>query len=370
VVRTGKGGPPRKFSDPQETKICCRYSEGENTYELARRLATNLGTICQILERHGIARRSISEAKRTYHCDHSFFDEIDSECKAYWLGFIAADGCVYGNALQVTLSSKDRDHLFRPRADLQSDHPIKDNTAKDRAKSYAHTGSSSTFYLRSSRLTEGLARHSVMPRKTFKPDWPDFLPDGLLRHYLRGYSDGDGSFHVTSQSHLKRTGERLPALGWQIAGTEAFCRGAQEYLRRVVSVGETKVSPWRKDTSIFGLRYGGALQVSRIYDLLYKDATFYLPRKREVVRPHVRLDSALPYSATVNLSVLKTFRRTRGMTQQQFAAEAGINPFTVSGIETGKRPARTFTILKIAEALGVEPQILVIRVGEGFKEAA
>ncbi len=99
--------------------------------------------------------------------------------------------------------------------------------------------------------------------------------------------------------------------------------------------------------------------MSRIYDLLYKDATIYLPRKREAVRPHVRLDSALPYSATVNPSVLKTFRRTRGMTQQRFAAEPGITPFTVSGIETGTRPARTFTILKIAEALGVEPQELV-----------
>ena len=30
--------------------------------------------------------------KRKYHCDDGYFDLIDSEAKAYWLGFLAADG--------------------------------------------------------------------------------------------------------------------------------------------------------------------------------------------------------------------------------------------------------------------------------------
>jgi hypothetical protein len=46
-----------------------------------------------------------------------YFDEVDSEAKAYWLGFIFADGCVLWNertrnyALQVGLQGRDVDHL-------------------------------------------------------------------------------------------------------------------------------------------------------------------------------------------------------------------------------------------------------------------
>jgi DNA-binding XRE family transcriptional regulator/transposase len=359
VPMTGKGGPPRKFSASQEAEMCRRYEAGENAYGLARDFGTNRTTVCQVLERHGVPRRSVSEAKRIYSCDHSFFQRIDSEPKAYWLGFIAADGGVYKNALQVTLSSKDREHLLKLKADLHSDHPLRDNAAKDRRKSYANTGASSVFYLRSPQIIEGLTRHGVMPCKTFKLKWPNFLPDELLRHYLRGYFEGDGCFSITGGSYVrKRDGQRLPALSWSIVGTEAFCLGAQEYLVAAASVSRTRVSPCRPGMSTYRLIYGGLHQVSRIYRLLYDGTSVYLPRKREVARPHVRSGLDVDLNQ-VNPEELKRIRKKQGMRAEDLANKAGISASTVSSIETGKAPARSGTVERLARAVGIEPSQLI-----------
>ena len=58
---------------------------------------------------------------RKYVIDHHFFDEIDTEEKAYWLGFITADGNVMqtktGSTLRVILAVKDAGHLERMNAE-------------------------------------------------------------------------------------------------------------------------------------------------------------------------------------------------------------------------------------------------------------
>ena len=45
--------------------------------------------------------------------NENIFQQIDSNNKAYWLGFLAADGSVKGNELSIGLSSKDRGHLAK-----------------------------------------------------------------------------------------------------------------------------------------------------------------------------------------------------------------------------------------------------------------
>jgi DNA invertase Pin-like site-specific DNA recombinase len=112
-------------TEAEEVEICRRYVEGESGPVLARDFGVTDGAILGVLQRHGVPRRSSSEALRRYSCDHSFFDEIDTEAKAYWLGFIAADGCVTDkNVLSISLSSRDHDHLLRFKADIQASHPV------------------------------------------------------------------------------------------------------------------------------------------------------------------------------------------------------------------------------------------------------
>jgi hypothetical protein len=287
-----------KLTPEQETDACRRYADGETCNEIGASFGVSHKTVARALERHGIARnvstRSWTEerrqAYRRHDCDHSFFDSIDTEAKAYWLGFLAADGCNTNGFMSVSLSSRDRDHLYRFRQDLGSTHPISERT-DNRSNSFGSAGrKTSTLAIRSPKLTEGLAAHGIIPRKTFVLRWPDFLSPDLLRHYLRGYTDGDGYFGARPSSYVrKRDGQRGVSLYWGIIGNEGFCRGAQEYLMDAVSVGQTKLrpSPNAVNEGIMHLSYGGNKQVSRIWHLLYNSASVYLPRKRAVAELYV-----------------------------------------------------------------------------------
>lgn len=84
------------------------------------------GSIDGILKRNGIQKRSNKDNSRRFNVNHDYFEKIDSEEKAYWLGFIAADGYVNkANCVGVTLASKDHAHLLKLAKATESTYEIK-----------------------------------------------------------------------------------------------------------------------------------------------------------------------------------------------------------------------------------------------------
>ena len=183
--------------------------------------------------------------------------------------------------------------------------------------------------------------------------WPDHLESELLRHFLRGYFDGDGSFKV------RRTKTGSVALRWEIIGNEEFCLGAQEYLMKALGVRKTKLARPPNSPDIRRLNYMGRNQVSRICHLMYEGATIWLPRRREVIQPYVRpLSESMPVMS--DGGKLRALRKEQGMTVEELAAKAGASPRTVSELENGKRsPVRFDTIRRHAEALEIDPKELI-----------
>ncbi len=262
-----------RLSDVQKAEICRRYASGENTYVLATAFGVHNDHIGTILNQHGIKRRSASEAHRAYSCDHSFFDSIDTEAKAYWLGFMAADGSVASREqrLKVALAAKDRSHLLKFKVALQSNHPVSDYITRS-----GHHGS--VLAVTSPQLVAGLAIHGVNPCKSFTLEWPATLPSAdMLRHYLRGYFDGDGGFALTGPEG------KSAKLHFQLTSNEAFCLGAQAHLMQSVGVKKTKLYAPAASPNIRRLNYCGTRQVIRIARHLYQGARIYLPRKHAQV---------------------------------------------------------------------------------------
>jgi hypothetical protein len=281
----------RPLTKEQETVVVTRYEHGETCAQIGAALGVGRQGIAAILERHGIIRdtstRIFSEERRAiyrkYECDHHFFDSIDTQGKAYWLGFLAADGCNTNGALSVGLSARDRDHLDRLKVALSSTHPIADRTVRPRKGHEAHATSS--LVIRSGTLIAGHAAHGIVPRKTFIVEWPAFLPTALLRHYLRGYSDGDGCFATRKGYTRKRDGIQSRDVSWTLVGNEGFCKATQTYLVETLGFQRTKLrpSPNARRQGIFQLCYAGNRQIARLAELLYRDATIYLPRKQAII---------------------------------------------------------------------------------------
>ena len=114
VLRRNGSAPSRKphrLTEDLRERIPDLYASGMDAPEIGRVLGCHSSSVYNVLEELGIDRRE------QIACDNpGYFDKIDTPDKAYWLGFIGADGCVTGFnkgylRLQVKLARKDRDHL-------------------------------------------------------------------------------------------------------------------------------------------------------------------------------------------------------------------------------------------------------------------
>ena len=199
------------------------------------------------------------EGSRRYTLNESYFDVIDTEAKAYWLGFITADGGVIKdaktNALRVELAERDGDHVRLLAQALGSDKP------PWRRRTFV--GSSFDSW----RMVESLDRLGITPRKSgiVKP-WAG--PADLMNHYWRGLFDGDGTIcHVGSDTR------------WQIGiyGSEACVCGFAAWAARICG---SRAIP-RGGTTCWYWRVGGNRMARMLSVALYDNATVFLPRKRE-----------------------------------------------------------------------------------------
>ena len=173
-------------------------------------------TIYKYMKKHGIEYKN--DHGRRHHLNQNFFEKIDTEKKAYWLGFLYADGCVtYSekscnspNRLSINLSSKDRCILELFQNDLESDYPIVDYIPN--GKTYGNT-MMSKLYINSTKLCKDLIKHGCVPNKTKCLQMPyGSLDEKLYPHFLRGVFDGDGC--ITSTKGKRPT--------FQITGYKLF----------------------------------------------------------------------------------------------------------------------------------------------------
>lgn len=343
-----------KLSAEQETELCQRYKAGEPAARLGPEYGVSVGWVSQILRRHDLEPRTRSETNRRYQCDHAFFDRVDAEEKAYWLGFIGADGYVsksnsHGSReLKVALGEQDEEHLCRLKKGLRSNHSI---------RRYVQQGNPYvSFSVRSEQLAEGLARFGVVAGKCHTLEWPD-LPEGLKRHFLRGYFDGDGYWNI---KHGYRNGQKMlhwqPDIAFRLTSDQRFLRGCREYLERTCNLNRTTLSHrhWKGKYSASTLIYSGRDNVSRIFRLMYDGATVYLPRKYERVAPYIQGEPRF-------LVNLRTLRTSQALTPRQLSEKSGVPVSTIGTLERLHHRARAATYERLARALGETPEVLYSR---------
>ena len=193
-----------------------------------------------------------------------YFNNIDNEEKAYWLGFIAADGCIYKMSktayrLQINLSLIDINHLQKFNECIESDYSI---TTKN-----INGSDTCTLKIACKQLTDGLMLHGITPKKSLTIKMPE-LENELYRHFIRGYFDGDGCI-TYNFDYL------YPKIAFSIVGGEPMLLSINDKMGQ--------------DLSIYTCNHSSALtlttarrdKIIAIYHYLYDDSTIYLDRKKE-----------------------------------------------------------------------------------------
>src|ERR1051326_62658 len=96
--------PPTIMTPPVACIVTERYLAGESSSSIGRDPGIKVPTICDFLRRRGIKLR---DTNRHYAVNDRYFETIDHQDKAYWLGFLAADGTIGGNNAWRPLAAKE-----------------------------------------------------------------------------------------------------------------------------------------------------------------------------------------------------------------------------------------------------------------------
>lgn len=198
----------------------------------------------------------------------NYFSTIDDETKAYFVGYLLADGCItkhHGVYRQIQL------HLSS--SDIKIVEKLKEVTESNRKIYISPNGERCMFRDSSDIMVSDLSKFGIVPCKTGN-EQPDFssIPGHLLNHAIRGLIDGDGWISIGQSC----SGKRIISLG--ICGSKYTC----EYVTHILSekTGVSMLSASKvKDKDCYKLGYTNINDVKNIIRYLYNNATIGLTRK-------------------------------------------------------------------------------------------
>lgn len=168
------------FTKEESNIITEMYKEGYTIESIRKRLRCRSERITDFIKEGNYEKRSRNTLKnyntlsqsRKYCVDESYFDNIDTPTKAYWLGFLFADGYIKlkygkngntkGGFIEVTLKHEDKYHLENFLYDIQSNHPIKDKTVILNEKEYK----ACRLVIYSVKLVNSLIKLNCIPNKS------------------------------------------------------------------------------------------------------------------------------------------------------------------------------------------------------------
>jgi len=243
-------------------------------FDLIRKLVKEGKSIKEIAEIYNVAPSSFSRAMRKFGIkyniqvrkiekDHNFFETIDSEIKAYLLGFFVADGCVYNkNRIGLTLAKQDYYIINLFKNYIAPTSYIKEflNT-----KGAVNRQPQLTLRISSIKIVNDLKKYGIGPRKTYTPIHIPDIEYNLQLHFIRGFMDGDGYVGVRKfKNHSLRI---------------IFSNGDNTILKDIQKFFNFGRLTDKKTYSV--LEIDNTKKAYYILTKLYNNANFYLQRKKD-----------------------------------------------------------------------------------------
>lgn len=268
IINPKKG---RIYIDPDiQEKVIELYKNGETYKQITTQLSIGEKSIRKILERNNIFRRRPSETSRKYEADYSFFESIDSEIKAYWLGFLYADGYVTLGGentsphVSLSLNSVDKEHIELFKRNIRAQNPLEKKKYKTTTgKSEESTG----ITIRHPKIAQDLISKGCLNNKSLILKFPNIeqVPLHLVRHFIRGYFDGDGCLSKLENGKFS----------FQMCGTFEFLSSVLDFFGLSYKLQQGK----DKNKNNYSFCIKGNKQIESLLNILYKDSKIFLKRK-------------------------------------------------------------------------------------------
>lgn len=260
-------------------KIVEDYKNGMSSPKLAEKYGVSKPTILKWLRRWGVdtSEKSHVDYKNSkYTFNEHWLDEIDSQEKAYFLGFFYADGNVkdgrnsdYG--IRIKLKREDRYILERFQSLFESTKPIMDTENFNRT--YNAVEVASCFEVTSKYIWNRMQELGCPPAKTLILKFPNFIPKKYMNSFIRGYFDGDGNISLREYDTLANI---------RICGTEDMCKGIfNEVLKHTGVKGIYYKDKAGRKMWLYDI--ANQRDIKNFLDWIYLNSNIHLIRKKEKV---------------------------------------------------------------------------------------
>ena len=187
----------------QDIECVKLYQSGMVGSEVGKHFNIDVSTVYKILERNGCKRREMSEVIRKYECNEHFFDGMNKEEQIYYFGLLFADGSIDTRKNVIALGLQERDkHIIQSLTNLvQPDKPVMVTVYRDKHPNWQDIH---RMVINSRYMTEVLFNYGLVPNKSMIKEFPQVIlnsGEDALRHFIRGYFDGNGTIRWEARKH-------------------------------------------------------------------------------------------------------------------------------------------------------------------------
>lgn len=238
-------------------EIIRRYQNFESVFKISREMGLYPQKVKSVLKDANI--ENISYSKRANNnLLENYFETIDSEEKAYWLGWLITDGCISRNSISFSLQKRDLEILKSFEMDIGLSNKIKPFN---------------TNYYRLSfcckKMVVDLAKYGIVENKTFTVDLPK-LDRKFYPALLRGCFEGDGSITIC-------TTRGKTECEFSFTGNKQCVVSFNNLVSELTGIPKKNVV---KNQNIFRVRWSSKREIEKIFNVLYENCgTHFLTRK-------------------------------------------------------------------------------------------
>jgi hypothetical protein len=264
----------RDLDKQQKQSIAEAYSAGESMESIRQRFSCSRRTIRAILSDLGVSIRTSPSSfllgkanARKHKLNESFFDKIDNEASAYFLGLLCADGWVSGRPGEIGLSLADPEpvHAFRDALDYSGAVVPRKPSGYGKLSIYE-------LRFRSLYMWRHLRKLGVDHNKTetLAASLLVHIDSECLHHFVRGFMDGDGG--------CRYKGTRRDGCVY-FCGTKSILSALSSLLNQ--RLGVSNIEPRAQGSKLWVIEWAGNKQFKLLRGWLYENANLYLKRKKD-----------------------------------------------------------------------------------------
>lgn len=233
---------------------------------------------------------------------HDFFEKIETELQAYLLGFYAADGNINEKrkTFRIHLQKRDSELVYLYKDIISPDarvFTVEEHQTTGRNGMLVTAHESFGVDITSAKLCNDLVKLGIGYNKSYDDLHIPDIPSELIRHFIRGYFDGDGSF-VAGVSLPKNRPNYIVRMCMSIIAKKPTI--LNEFIKFFSNHNLIVNLNYLKRDDAYRLTTSSKKTCRAIYHLLYDNSYFYLSRKFNKFNYYANTEDAQIIAAACN----------------------------------------------------------------------